>query len=181
MHIFSTPKVDGIIGYRLESNCALVFGDPLCAWQDLPLLVDTFHQQFTNQGKTIIYLLASEQFKTWAQEKNYVHTALSMGNEIILDPKIDPQSIKGKHASTLRNQYSQMVRAQITVKEYVENDTMLEQTMKQVGSQWLENRSGPQTSLLSIDIFSDRSNKRLFYAEHNNNLNVSSIGKNFIP
>src|ERR1700733_11495459 len=34
--IFSDPDVDGVIGYRLQSKCVIVFGDPVCAPSDTP-------------------------------------------------------------------------------------------------------------------------------------------------
>ena len=77
--IFTTPEVDGIIGYRDESGCILVFGDPLCNPQNLPHLVESFHKHFTEQKKTIIYLLVSEQFKKWAFEHGYIKNSFEHG------------------------------------------------------------------------------------------------------
>lgn len=170
MHIFHVPTINGIIGYRLESNCALVFGDPLCAAADMPALVDAFHQHFTKQKKTIIYLLASEQFKQWALTEKYVHAAMNMGDEIILDPTLDPKKLQGRRASVLRNQYNQALHTGIRIKEYTGHEEPLEAIMEKVGSQWLENRNGLQTSLLQVNIFSERTNKRWFYAEYNNSI-----------
>lgn len=165
--IFYTADIDGIIGYRDEAGCILVFGDPLCKPDDVSRLVEAFHKHFIAQKKTIIYLLASEHFKAWASKHGYIKTALSMGNEIIVNPLVDPLSLRGKHASSLRNIYSLINRVGITFHEYIGHDMHIEHTMEEIGQQWVQNRKGPQTSLLHVDIFSNRANKRFFYAEHN--------------
>jgi len=35
---FSIPQIDGVIGYRSEFGCAIVYGDPLCNPSDWPQL-----------------------------------------------------------------------------------------------------------------------------------------------
>ncbi len=168
--IFYSPEIDGIIGYRDEAGCVLVFGDPLCSPQDLPGLVALFHNHFAAQKRTIIYLLASEKFKKWASEHGYSQTALSMGDEIIVNPQVDPLSLCGKHASSLRNINSVINRVGVVFNEYRGKDLHIEHTMEKIGHQWVQNRKGPQTSLLHVDIFSNRANKRFFYAEYNKNI-----------
>jgi lysylphosphatidylglycerol synthetase-like protein (DUF2156 family) len=163
--IFHMPEVDGIIGYRDEAGCILVFGDPLCNPQDLPRLVESFHKYFIEQKKTITYLFASENFKQWACAQGYIKTALSMGDEIVVDPRVDPLLLRGKHASALRNIYSLLKKTDLHFHEYCGQNNHLEHSMEKLGHDWLEDRKGPQTSLMNVDIFSHRSNKRFFYVQ----------------
>lgn len=168
--IFYTPGIDGIIGYREEAGCALVFGDPFCDPHDMPLLVEAFHHYFTAQKKTIIYLLASEEFKNWALQHNYIQSTMIMGDENIVDPTIDIKTLQGRRASVVRNQYNQASRTGMIIQEYTGYNPALEKEMHDIGLIWLAQRSGPQTSLLSVNIFSDKANKRWFYVHHNNKI-----------
>ena len=92
-------------------------------------------------------------------------TALSMGDEIIVNPQVDPLSLRGKHASSLRNIYSLQKKNDLRFHEYCDQDNHLEHSMEKLGHDWLQERKGPQTSLMNVDIFSHRSNKRFFYVQ----------------
>lgn len=163
---FTTHLVEGVIGYRLESNCAVVFGDPVCHPKEKPKLARIFHQHCKEQGKTVVYTCISKTFAQWAI-KNQYGPLIGFGHEIILDPTFDPKQSKGKHASLLRNKYNQCVRDGIVVKEYTGNDPELEQKLIDVTNVWLQSRKGAQAYLLQANIFEGRELKRWFYAEQN--------------
>ncbi len=169
MKIFQAPGIDGIMGYKDEAGCVLVFGDPLCDPHNMPLLVAKFHAHFLAQKKSIMYLLASDHFKKWASEHGYIKTALSMGDEIIVNPQVDPLSLRGKHASSLRNIASILQKHNLQFHEYRGIDNQLEHSMEALGQSWLQERKGPQTSLMNVNIFSHRANKRFFYVKNNDN------------
>ena len=59
---FSTPTVEGLIGYRQEYDCAVVFGDPMCSKENQSSLVEAFHQFCQQKGWSVIYMLATEDF-----------------------------------------------------------------------------------------------------------------------
>src|SRR5689334_8177934 len=63
--IFTIPTVDGLIGYRVESECAVVLGDPICAEKDIPELTHSFHQLCKEQNLSIVYISVSQQFASW--------------------------------------------------------------------------------------------------------------------
>lgn len=164
---FSIASITGIIGYRDTQKCAVVFGDPVCAPENIAELTHAFHAFCNEHNKTIIYVAASEKFMSWILSNQENWSAIEIGNEIIIDPCQDPKARTGSHASLLRNKYNQAMRSGITVKEYMGLDQELENKLEQVSSSWLANRKGPQIHFGQNGIFSDRSNKRWFYAEQN--------------
>ena len=99
-NIFSIPEVDGIIGYRIESQCAVVFGNPVCSPQDIPLITQAFHDHHQELVKNVIYIATSESFVTWALQQR-CGSAIGIGNEIILDPLQDPKKRTGKRAAEI--------------------------------------------------------------------------------
>ncbi len=163
--IFSTPNNDGIIGYKIASRCAVVFGDPVCDAKDMPGLIHDFHAFCYLHNKQVIYLAISECFKQWAMQ-THCRIAIGFGDEIILNPQRDPCASKGKNASSLRNKYSFSMKQGITVSEYKGGDTDLEQSIEELAQKWLQGRKGLQMCLLHVDMFAHRTNKRWFYAHY---------------
>ena len=43
-NIFSVPHLEGIIGYRIASQYAIVFGDPVCEQKVIKDLLSSFHE-----------------------------------------------------------------------------------------------------------------------------------------
>lgn len=168
--IFTIPTCDGVIGYRIESNCAVVYGDPICHPSDLPELTQAFYNYCQNHVKNIVYALATQRFVNWALEKKHCSAAVHIGHEVILDPLIDLKAGKGHDASLLRNKYNQAVRKSIMVNEYRGDNPLLEQAMQNVAIQWLQSRKGPQIYLMQINIFADRTTMRWFYAQQDNHI-----------
>lgn len=163
--IFKDPDIDGIIGYKIESNCAIVFGEPICNPKDLLTLTNAFHEYFAKKTN-IIYTAVSQKFLDWFR-LNHDGASIQFGNEIILDPSKDIKLEHGKEASLLRNKYRQSIRDNIFIKEYIGYNKKIEAGINLVKQNWLKNKKGPQIYLLEIDLFSYRQNKRWFYAEHN--------------
>lgn len=167
---FSRPDVDGIIGYKTYANCVIVMGDPLCNNpQDISALTYAFHTFCQNHYKNVIYVVTSESFTNWALD-NTCTIALQIGNELILDPRINYIVRSGRKASQLRNKYNQSVRAGLIVHEYIQHDIQMEKEIEKVGASWLNNRSGIQLFNLPINIFAGRANKRWFYAQYHNKI-----------
>lgn len=163
--IFIVPKVTGLIGYRMEKHCAVVFGDPICAENDIPHLVNGFHQHCKDQDKSVIYITASEQFARWAI-KNTCKVCLEFGKELIIDPHCDPRENTGVNASLVRRKVRHALREGVCVHEYRSPNKELEQAIEQVGKEWLKARQGMQVYISHVRLFEDRLGKRWFYAKH---------------
>jgi lysylphosphatidylglycerol synthetase-like protein (DUF2156 family) len=160
---FNISNVDGLIGYRDEARCAIVLGDPVCAFEDAPQLVHEFHAHCAQQKKSIIYAMVSAPFTDWALENQVCRSAMEIGDEIIIDPMRDVRSESGPYPHLLRQKEKHAARSGLVAQEYTGNDAQLEQKLERVAHAWLQGRNGPQIYLLEIDIFADRTNKRWFY------------------
>lgn len=168
--LFMNPSIEGIVGYKVESQCAIVFGDPICAPKDLSNLVETFHHFCQSQGWGIIYVTATEQFASWALQKKVCKTLIEFGEELVLDPHNDPRKATGVHASLVRRKVRHAQHEGTTVKEYVDKNLQIEQALEQVCTSWLQSRKGPQIFTSHARLFADRQGKRWFYAEQGGNI-----------
>lgn len=161
--IFTISAVDGLIGYRVEHGCAVVYGDPVCAKADIPALSLAFHAYCLKQGWRVIYLLASESFTKWALQ-NICRTSIEYGAEFVIDPHADPRELHGEEASLVRRKVRKAIHEGVSVEEYIPSDAAIEQALEQVGRSWLIGRHRPQAYISHVRLFDDRLGKRWFYA-----------------
>lgn len=161
-HFFHDQDIEGFIGYRLIADCAVIYGDPVCPFEDKGKLAESF-QKFCNEKKiNVIYISASEKFAKWAIS----HTSkvsIEVGEEIAFDPFIDPK--EGPKAARLRNRINHALSLGLSVHEYLEHDESIEKSIQNVGVAWLKGRRGPQIHLGEINFFANRNAKRWFYVK----------------
>lgn len=166
--IFSTPNHDGIIGYRSESACAVVYGDPVCSWDSMSGLVKAFHDHCDNLNLRIVYVTASERFANWAM-KDSCGALVQFCEELILNPQ-SSHALEGAPGRKLRNKVNRSVNAGIRVHEYVEDDIKIETEIEKASFAWLKARQGPQIYLANVHLFSMRAGKRWLYARLGDNI-----------
>lgn len=163
---FQVPEIEGLIGYRILSKCAVVFGDPICSPADRDSLSEAFDHYCKEQPFSIVYLIASESFAKWAMH----HTCNAMvqfGTTLFVNPQNDPRELHGAHASLVRRKVRHAIGEGVTVNEYVAREELTEKAMIQAAKTWLQNRRGPQVHISHVYLFDDRLGKRWFYAMKN--------------
>lgn len=164
--IFTLPNINGLIGYRIETSCAVVYGDPLCDPQDLEQLVCAFHELCQEKGLKVIYITTSEQFANWSL-KHGSKIIIEFGEELIIDPHDNPKDRTGVNASLVRRKVRHAQKEGAVVAEYLPYDQGIEKEIENVGTEWLKSRQGPQIHTSNIHIFDNRPGKRWFYASKN--------------
>lgn len=165
--VFRVPHIDGIIGYRHDFGCAVVFGEPLCSNEDKPYLVHAFQNYCKDNFRNVIYTAVSGEFAKWAM-KDFGSALMEVGKELVIDPHCNP-AVGGK-ARALRNKLSFSKRQGVVVQEYLLDDEKLEKAIEEAGASWLAARSGPQIYLANVFLFKDPAGKRWFYARHNDKI-----------
>jgi lysylphosphatidylglycerol synthetase-like protein (DUF2156 family) len=160
---FSTPNIDGFIGYRLESNCAVVFGDPICEQDNQLELAQAFKDYCKEQNWDIIYTIISQKFANKLKEKSK-GIFIQFGNKLILDPFPNHLERTGPNGVLVRKKVKHAHKDGITVQEYLGQDPHLEEAIQQVGKNWLTSRHGAQIYISHLNFFNDREGKRWFYA-----------------
>lgn len=162
--IFRIPHLDGFIGYRVEKNCAVVFGDPICSTLDIPQLTHAFHAYCKSQQLNVIYVMTSETFTHWAIE-HVCQASIQIGNELFMDPHNDPRKNTGVHGSLVRRKIRHATHEGVYIQEYKGQDLKIERAIDQVGKEWLSSRHHPQVYISHIRLFDDRIGKRWIYAQ----------------
>lgn len=161
--IFSIPYLDGIIGYQLFGNCAIVIGDPICLSEKTAELSTAFHLYCQKHNLKIVYFLTSESFAHWAINNGY-HTLIQVAEELILEPTCFQKKQK------TRWKISQSLQNGVVIKEYQNFDPLLEKQMQITIDAWLKAKHGPQIYLGELNFFANRPDKRVFYAIHDDKI-----------
>lgn len=158
---FSTPHINGMIGFKELVGCAITFGDPICAKEDAPELAKAFHSYCQSKNLNVGYMISSEEFSKWAAN-HLCQVLIEVGEELVFDPQNDP--LEGPR-NKLRNKVNHAQHIGLIVEEYANHDPNLEKKIQSVGNQWLKSRTGPQIYLADVDFFRNRQNRRWFYVK----------------
>jgi len=162
--IFCDPRIEGLIGYRIESGNAVVFGDPVCAEADKPELAKAFQQFCRAQKVGVVYIITSEEFANWAAQ-NLGSVLIEFGEKFVLNPLNNPAERTGSKAILVRKKVKHALREGALVEEYSGDDPDIEKAIEEVATTWQKARRGPQVYLAHFTLFNDRAGKRWFYAK----------------
>lgn len=165
--IYCDPNIEGFIGYRLEKNCAVVYGDPVCAPNEKTSLALSFQDYCKKSELSTIYAIVSEEFAEWAG-KTICPISFEFGERLILNPQHNPSKNAGRHGSLIRRKVKHAQNEGVIVKEYVNKDEKIERAIENVGIDWLNSRRGPQIHISHVHLFEDKKGKRWFYAQKDN-------------
>lgn len=163
--IFRLPNIEGLIGYRAENGCAIVFGDPICPEWHVKNLIQGFHEYCVGKDLKIVYLIVSEEFARWLLENGYCKSIIEYGEELLLDPHDDPREKSGVYASLVRRKVRHALREGVSAQEYNHFNEQTEEGINLVKEKWLGGRKGPQIHISHPYLFDHREGKRWFYAE----------------
>lgn len=152
--IFRVPEIDGIIGYQLIRNCAVVLGDPVSLPEHESKLVKAFHLYCTKNALRIVYFLTSRTFAHWALNNGY-KTLIQCSEEAI----VNPQRFQMKQK--LRWKFNHSLNQGVQIKEYKTFDCSLEKEIKEAIVNWLKTKKSSRIYLGNIHSIED---KRVFYA-----------------
>lgn len=161
--IFQTPGIEGVIGYKQELDCAIVFGDPLSSPENKMPLARAFKRYCLEKNWNSIYIIASKDFADQYRAEEDV-ALFKYGEELYLDPHDNPINKTGVHASLVRRKTRHATREGVTIQEYSGSDEEVEKQIEQVGLSWLKGREGPQIHISNVHLFENRMGKRWFYA-----------------
>jgi lysylphosphatidylglycerol synthetase-like protein (DUF2156 family) len=162
--LFVPDQIEGLIGFRRAPGVAVVFGDPVCAPEERERIVGLFHQQCAREGRSIVYLCASDEFQRQAVAKGWCAISLEYGEELTLTAQVDPRARTGVDASLVRRKVRHAQKEQVEVREYVGDDPHIEAQIERVGLRWSAARKGPQIHISHLEPFADREGRRWFAA-----------------
>jgi lysylphosphatidylglycerol synthetase-like protein (DUF2156 family) len=167
---FKHPEINGVIGFRTYKNIAVMFGDPATALNNQIPIFEAFKTFCNEQNKRIVCIESSQSFIQQLLAQKLCHSAITVGNKILLDAAIDPKAHRGGDGTSLRNKWRYSIRRGLMVHEYKEHDPFIEQQLEKLHHQWHAQRTGAQIYLAQTELFNHRTNRRWFYATYQNSI-----------
>lgn len=161
---FRVPGIDGLIGFQVTYQCAVVYGDPLCAPEQRGYLANTFAAHCEANDWSILYVAASGTMQTYAREHGY--GSMQFADSLMADLQQDPE--EGHEGRHLRQNLNHTRRLGVKIREYRGEeppDGRLEAQAEAAYKQWQNSRHGPQMYLGNPRLFDDRWGHRWFIAE----------------
>jgi len=159
-HFFKKPKCMGIIPYRIEHRCAIVFGEPICPPEETAKLTQAFHEFCHESNLNVIYIIVSEKFAKFAMSQN-CHILMEVCDELIFDPEFD--SCRESHR--LRHRVEKAIKHGLTLHEYQPVNPYIENALQKLGVEWQKSIKGPHVYLGHLSFFDSYVGKRWFYVK----------------
>jgi phosphatidylglycerol lysyltransferase len=156
---FRAAGIDGLIPYRRGFRCLVGIGDPICDERHSDELAERFRLSCAAQKLSTVFAAASERFTQRALARGYA--SVEFGEELIFDPRRDPQS--GGRGRELRKKVQRAQRAGVNVLEH-QGDFDVERGLESLARAWVERRRGPQVFITPVLLFAERTGRRWFYA-----------------
>lgn len=160
---FSLPEIEGLIGYRIKSNNAVVLGDPVCRPEKKAALALAFQRYCEEHSLAVVYTIVSEEFANWGA-KHLNGILIEFGEKLILNPFDSPIDKSGPKAVLIRKKIKHALHENLQVEEYLNSDAAIEKEIQQIADSWQKARKGPQVYLSQLNLFENRFGKRWFYA-----------------
>lgn len=157
-YFFQIPHLMGMIAYRVEFKCAVVFGDPICPVDELMELVEAFHKYCREVRLNVIYVIVSEKFKKMIENRCKIF--FQVCEEIILDPQFDQHS-----SHRMQNRMDKATKHGLSFHEYLPVNKELEKKLLEIGKEWQASIKGAHLFLGHLNFFESYIGKRWFYVQ----------------
>lgn len=163
--LWFSEKAEAVIGYQEYSNFRIIAGAPICAKDDLPVVLQEFESQTQQLYKRTCYFCAGERLATLianGKPANYI----LLGAEPVWNPSVWRNIILSK--PSLRAQISRAKNKGLSVSLWDNADAAINPVLKECLHQWLETRGLPPLHFLiesqTLERLCDR---KIFVAELN--------------
>lgn len=158
---FRLPDIDGVLGYKVYYMHAVMLGDPVCAKEDIKLMITAFKQYCASQGWGVTYTVIGRELADCLRDQGLA--LIEFGVEQI----INPQQVRGSrgYIRDVRKKLKRARKSGLIVEEYkpISSPPSIELELDQIAEKWLRHRRGLQTYWSGISLFKARAITRWFY------------------
>lgn len=157
-------KADGVIPYGVVRDTIVINGDPICADDDFPVLLNEFKDFCLRSAHNLFFLSITDHFLEEYKKQGF--GIVKCGEEARF--RLKDYGISGKKGAKMRMNINHASNAGVTVHEYEINrkkDRELEAEFNRITKEWISKK---KSSLLSFTLggvgFDNPMDKRYFYA-----------------
>ena len=155
---------DGVIPYGTVGETVIVNGDPVCADEDFPALLEEFKEFCQKSAHKLFFLSVTDHFLEEYRKQGF--GCVKCGEEARF--RLSEYELSGKKGAKMRMNLNHAAKAGVTVQEYrvlEQRDPVIEQEFERITQEWLQEK---KSSLLKFTLGSvgldEPMDKRYFYA-----------------
>jgi len=162
--LYFGKKVEGVVAYGTYAETIIVQGDPICAPEDFPILLDEFTEFAIKSAYNLFFMCASEPFIE--EYKKLGYGFVKCGVEARFD--LEEYNLKGKKAAKMRMNVNHATKAGLTILEYKvleKRDSKLDDEFDRITKEWLQGKNSGELGFSVGTVGLDNPmDKRYFYA-----------------
>jgi phosphatidylglycerol lysyltransferase len=158
-------NIEGVMAYVVEAGVAVCAGDPVCSDEDMPLIITEFINYCKQNDLEICFCHTLE--KHIQLYTKFGFNNIKCGEEAMFDLEI--YNLTGGKAAKIRNAINHATALGITVEEYKileYKDRQIEEQMKDISRQWLNNKKSSELSFMLGTISFDKPMDRRYFAAY---------------
>lgn len=164
--LYFGKNVDGVVAYGVVDDVVVVGGDPICADEDFPALLEEFRDFCKNSAFSLVFMGITDCYLE--DYKRLGFGAIKCGEEARFD--LTQFTMQGGKIAKVRANVNKATKAGVTVHEYrplEKRDEAIEQAIDAVSNDWLKGKNSGELSFTLGGVGLDNPmDKRYFYAKN---------------
>lgn len=161
------PKLcEGVIGYTVINNIAIVAGEPICSDKDMKNILLEFKSFCSDNSLSICFCQVSKKYMEILKNADFI--VQEYGKEAIIH--LDTYTISGSKTSKIRWANNKMEKLGIKVTEYkplIERNQKIEAQISKVSNEWLTMKKSSELSFMLGTISLDQPFDRRYFIASN--------------
>ncbi|MVX62613.1 DUF2156 domain-containing protein [Clostridium chromiireducens] len=157
---------EGVIGYTVINNIAIVAGEPICSDKDMNNILLEFKSFCSDNSLSICFCQVSEKYINVLKNADFI--VQEYGKEAIIH--LDTYTISGSKTSKIRWANNKMDKLGIKVTEYkplIERNQKIEEQIVNVSNEWLTMKKSSELSFMLGTISLDKPFDRRYFIASN--------------
>ena len=163
---FFPKSCEGVIGYTIINNIAIVAGEPICKDNNINNILLEFKNVCLDNSLSACFCQVSAKYKKILEDADFI--VQEYGKEAIIH--LDTYTISGSKTSKIRWANNKMDKLGIKVTEYkplIERNEKIEKQIVNVSNEWLKMKKSGELSFMLGTISLDRPFDRRYFIATN--------------
>lgn len=168
---FFAKTCEGVIGYTIINNIAIVAGEPICSNSDINNILLEFKKYCSEKSLSICFCQVSEKYKAILEDADFI--VQEYGKEAIIN--LDTYTIRGAKTAKIRWANNKMDKLGVRVWEYeplIKRDEEIEKQINNVSNEWLKMKKSGELSFMLGTISLDTPFDRRYFIASDSEENV---------
>jgi len=157
---------EGVIGYTVINNIAIVAGEPICSYSDKNDMLLEFKKFCSNNSLSICFCQVSDEYTYLLKKNGFI--VQEYGKEAVIN--LETYTLKGGKTANIRWANNKMEKIGIKVSEYkplINRNEIIENQINKISNEWLKMKKGSELSFMLGTVSLDKPFDRRYFTASN--------------